>query len=370
MADQDTAEQHVDHEDVSTLIVPGRQGGEENPVAEMEDEGVAGHRRQLEGDEMPGEPVGKEDEGSTRVQRPEKEDDEDVNCDLPGNVSPLLGNEYADLEKEHLQAVRFSPSEQKYLSQYLLYKDKKKRVQNTDRSAVVETVIRCIGKIKQRLDMDPDFKDGELVECGSFYENTKVGNPHEFDFQYIMPLKNYTAKVAQMSKLKAKQSNLESKSFFKLYKTDNGEEIVAKDKHDAFQSTVEGILKDIFRTDGPIMTRKAGPAVKFVLKIPYEDENQGKKQKKPRKPRYVKVDLTMAYRSSPKHTFFGEVELRSYAKFLRNQEQLQCHFIPAHDFWKLSFTKNERDLMKKVSAVNYKGVCYRAIKVGMTFCFL
>jgi hypothetical protein len=281
----------------------------------------------------------------------------------PPNVSPLLEREYKQLEKDHLTKVKFSQSEEKYLTQYLLYMDKKKRVRREDRCAVVDTVGDCMGEIKQRLQEYPEFANGELIECGSFFEDTKVGDPHEFDFIYLMPLENYTAKVAQMTKMKAKRSNLESKTFFRLYHAGDGEEyeIVAKEKHDTFRTTLEGILMEMFGLNEGIMTKKAGPAVKFVLVIP----NTGKTRKQD-KNWHVKVDLTMAFSSSPKHPFFDQVELRSYAEFLRSQDQLQCHFIPAHDFWKLSFTTTEKELMARVGAVNYKGVCYRAIKVGIT----
>ncbi|XP_064631136.1 uncharacterized protein LOC135489631 [Lineus longissimus] len=348
MADQDKdiAQCLIDQEAVGD---PEMHGGEQNRAAKEDNN--TDQEQQQHDEEIPagGQPVNGESEKPPQVEW------------FPQNVSPLLESEYVDLEKKHMAGVKFSPSEEKYLSQYLLYMDRKKRVRNDDRCSVAETVIKCIDMIKQGL-QHTQFSEGEIVECGSFYENTKVGDPHEFDFQYIMPLNNYDAQVAQMSKIKAKQSNLESKTFFKLYETESGkhEEILAKDQHDAFKSSIDEILKDLFRTDKSIMTKKAGPAVKFVLKIPYENQRNGTK---PQTHRNVKVDLTMAYNVSPKSSFFHEVKLRSYAQFLRDQDQLQCQFIPAHDFWKLSFTKNEKELMNKVSAVNYKGVCYRAIKI-------
>jgi hypothetical protein len=283
---------------------------------------------------------------------------------IPKDVYPLNEEKFKRMESEHINKVRFVENEMKYLSHYLLYQDMKKHVHVNDSDPAVRTVKAVMEQMKDLLKNNNEFSGGTIDECGSSHENTKVGDSNEFDYIYKVSIGSYTAIKAEIARTKPSKSHLNAKAYFNLYNGIVNEDtplearehlkILAEDKHEAFKQAVAENLRTIFKLgeDENIFVKKAGPAVKFVLLIP-----NGLDTKK------VNVDLTLAIDADPRDLFGDGSQIRSWAKYLMTHGLLKCHFVSAHDYWKLSFPTTEKCVMKMTSSVSYKGTCYRAIKV-------
>ncbi|XP_064625109.1 uncharacterized protein LOC135486330 [Lineus longissimus] len=304
------------------------------------------------------------------------------------HLVPMMNTDFKELERRHLNRVKFSPMEEEYLSKYLLYVDETQRVSREKCDPIVAAVERTMLSMQARLQETPAFSNGWLTECGSFFEDTKVGEANEFDYIYLVSRQDFVAENVQIKLTKPAKSDITAKAFYKLYMNHglnsgsftrnvsavggppspflaaagapvDDTEIHAWKLHHDFYKVIEEIIRDMFDLKDDTRTvvlKKAGPAVKLVLLI-----HEGDK-KSEISPRFVKIDISLALEANARK-LLDDKTLRSYASFLHSMDQLKCHFVPAHDYWKLSFAAMERDLMNKTSAKDYKGVCYRAIKI-------
>ncbi|XP_064636901.1 uncharacterized protein LOC135493468 [Lineus longissimus] len=262
-----------------------------------------------------------------------------------------------------------------YLTPYLLFVENQERILNdkhehmhkTDRkklasdhliSAEVSTIIK---ELTQYLNEEGSmmFRGGELKRCGSVEEGTKVSSCDEFDFQYLISLNNYRATRKPLLRTKPRSSGETTKSFFSLAVAEINDadeaiqtELLPKDVHTQFKDEVGNGLSKQDLKYGHLL-KKAGPAVKIVL---WKKTRYGKPEC------FVKIDLTLGIRADVDKLFEKE-ELTPLASALPWNLTLKCHFVCAHNYWKISFVETEQELMRKICEEDvFKMTCYRAIK--------
>ncbi|XP_064644576.1 uncharacterized protein LOC135498272 [Lineus longissimus] len=257
-----------------------------------------------------------------------------------------------------------------YLSPYLLYQEQERRIctergeaskmahvkesyrKHGNISLGVEKIMKDVGNYL-KTEGDDFFRGGELKMCGSVAEGTKVSSCDEFDYQYLITLDNYKAIRKPLLRTKPRSSKIETKAFYSIFQRDlqtpDGEvKLSPCQVHDSFRSEVgKGLVKSDMTKHMSKKIVKAGPAVKIVL----WSENY-----------FVKIDLTFGVKSEPLK-LFKEEELTDLARSLPWDITLDCHFICAHDYWRVSFVDTEQQLMREISQRDlYKAACYRAIK--------
>ncbi|XP_064628395.1 uncharacterized protein LOC135487991 [Lineus longissimus] len=186
------------------------------------------------------------------------------------------------------------------------------------------------------------FHGGELSLCGSVAEGTKVGGADEFDFQYLLTVEGLYVASKRLLRTKPCAANRESHSFFSLHLDE--QEIMASSIQDRFLNVVRELLQQII---DDFEIKKAGPAVK----ISYKDDKE----------RTIKIDLTLGLRAADERI---EHVLTPLAIDLDREGRFKCHYVAAHDYWKICFVDTEQDLLREITEDDeIKGAVYRIIKL-------
>jgi hypothetical protein len=243
-----------------------------------------------------------------------------------------------------------------YLTPELLDQEQRSRVELKDG---LPKELQCIlDKIDDTLRREPGddtlcYRNGELKPCGSVAEGTKIMKADEFDFIYLIDADGLRATQTQITRTKPRSG--ESRSYFQLTLPDargRQSEIKASDVHDDFLTKLRSAVQPL--NYAGLEVKKAGPAVKISYL------SNGKR---------IKMDLTLCLKSDPRQY---TCHLTEFAKSLLNEEstpgmpdvKLKCHFVAAHDYWKLCFVETEQDLVKCLIGEDpVKGAVYRCVKV-------
>ncbi|XP_064629021.1 uncharacterized protein LOC135488364 [Lineus longissimus] len=239
-----------------------------------------------------------------------------------------------------------------YLNPCLLHQEQTSRVPKESAlprkvQAIKDLIVKNLenGTDQGQSDLN-SFAGGKLSLCGSVAEGTKVCGADEFDFQYLMSVDGLEATKKRLIRTKPRSANHESCSFFSLRVHDSDgttEELNPATIHDRFLHRIKQLLSNTLED---FKMKKAGPAVK----IWYEDDDG----------RTIKIDLTLGLKADNKNI----AHLTPLAKSLESEGRFKCHYVAAHDYWKICFVDTEQTLLREIiEADEIKGSVYRIIKL-------
>ena len=200
--------------------------------------------------------------------------------------------------------------------------------------------------------------------CGSYAEKVKVSHLNEFD--YVIPItvisgdnkingQEIIFEEVRMPQTKPSESECKQKGFFKIFMQESlmttlglgncggiekhgKRELLAAKVQDVYRAKV-GLSKEMAGT----LVKASGPAVTVYFKA----EEKGFP---------ISIDLTFAIKKM--EPFPSGVELK---RGLGKVEY--CYFVPAHDFWRTSFSIKETEYIRGLKEEEKR--CLRSLKLCM-----
>ena len=256
-----------------------------------------------------------------------------------------------------------------YITRYLRFLDRKqscdRKGENDIPLAVEQKIMQLIASIQGETGgSDKVLYYDEYEICGSYAEKVKVSHFDEFD--YVIPItvvsddnkingQEITFEEVKIQQTKPSESDFTQKGFFKIFMPESlmttlglGDcgGIEKHGKRELLAAKVQDVYKAKVRLSEEMagtLVKVSGPAVTVYFKAEEKDFP-------------ISIDLTFAIKKlkpSPIEfelkTGIGEVEY--------------CYFVPAHDFWRLSFSNKETEYIRGLEEDEKR--CLRSLKVCM-----
>ena len=216
---------------------------------------------------------------------------------------------------------------------------------------------------------EPQFS-GKLIGVGSYFEGIQIAG-EELDFVYELQDYNVGSNLditlQQEQKLNTfnprEKSNAYPATYFRL-KQDN-KFINPRSLQEKFKETIAHYLVELFDTDQnlPIILCK-GPAVTFFV------ENSIEKDGVKLKVCDIKIDITLSIAIKTGNKLLSDW-FASYSPPIdvslnkHYQDSIRsAHLVPSGDYWKLSLSVKECELVREAMLSRGQRICYTAIKVG------
>ena len=291
--------------------------------------------------------------------------------------SILLKATKDDLEKYYNEEQNRPEKYISYITRYLRFLDRKqscdKKGENDIPRAVKQKIKQLIESIQadhesqflgKSSGIDKVFYFDEYEMCGSYAEKVKVSHFDEFD--YVIPItvvsgdnkinrQEITFEEVELPQTKPSESECTQKGFFKIFMEESlmttlglgncggiekhgKRELLAAKVQKAYTGKV-GRSKEMAGT----LVKASGPAVTVYFKA----EEKGFP---------ISIDLTFAIKKM--EPFPPGVELKGGLGKVE-----YCYFVPAHDFWRMSFSNKETEYIRDLEEEEKR--CLRSLKVCM-----
>ena len=286
------------------------------------------------------------------------------------NIDSILLKASDDDIKEYYKEEQNRPEKYiSYITRYLRFLDRKqscdKKGENDIPRAVEQKVNQLVSSIQvESRGSDKVLHYDQYEMCGSYAEKVKVSHFDEFD--YVIPItvvsgdnkingQEVTFEKVEFPQTKPSESEYKQKGFFKIFMQEslmttlglrNCGGIEKHGKRELLAAKVQGVyMAKVGRSNemAGTLVKASGPAVTVYFKA--------KEKGFP-----ISIDLTFAIKklTPSRHEFeinkdVGEVEY--------------CYFVPAHDFWRMSFSNKETEKVRGLEEEEKR--CLRSLKVGM-----
>ena len=283
--------------------------------------------------------------------------------------SILLKASDRDLKKYYNEEQNRPEEYISYITRYLRFLDRKqncdKKGENDIPTAVEQKVNQLVSSIQvESGGSNKGLHYDQYEMCGSYAEKVKVSHFDEFD--YVIPItvvsgdnkingQEVTFEKVEFPQTKPSESGYKQKGFFKIFMQESlmttlglgncggiekhgKRELLAAKVQKAYTDKV-GRSKEMAGT----LVKASGPAVTVYFKV----EEKGFP---------ISIDLTFAIKKM--EPFPPGVELKG------GQGKVEyCYFVPAHDFWRMSFSNKETENIRGLKEEEKR--CLRSLKVGM-----
>lgn len=280
-----------------------------------------------------------------------------------------------------------------FLNRAIKYLGENKAGLESNAEKVGDRVESFVKKFLDELETRDSLFKGIVHPCGSYYEGVKVKEPNEFDYIYELTssvLENLEPEHEVPKTFKPyKTQDIKGRSYYKLTFKPTIPALwkpYAREHQELDPRKMQGRFKELVQTiarEMPDRVQCNGPAVTLYGKLKHEavEEHLNKKGVKRLNQMggknyegfLIKIDISLAI---PVRTVQGNrwpLQGRGGAEL--NFDMLEpdvigeCHPVPSGNFWRVSFSTLETEMMRKYAeSVDKKGL-FQALKVNITsFC--